>query len=96
MPDAIRTPTQALGGQRVSALTAANELGLTVIASASLMQSRLTAGLPDAVRTAFPNCATDAQRAISFTRSLPGVTTALAGMKTVEHVDENVGAVRRV
>lgn len=95
MPEAIRTPTQTLAGHRVSALTAASELGLTVFASASLMQSRLTSGLPDAVRAAFPHCATDAQRAISFTRSLPGVTAALVGMKTVEHVDENVGVFHR-
>jgi aryl-alcohol dehydrogenase-like predicted oxidoreductase len=92
MPEALRTATQPLGNQSVPALTAASELGLTVIASASLMQSRLASGLPQALRDAFPHCTTDAQRAISFTRSLPGVTSALVGMKTVEHVDENVGA----
>ena len=92
MQEAIRLPTQLVGGKLVPALEAASALGLTVFASASLMQSRLTSGLPEALRDAFPTCTTDAQRAIAFTRSLPGVTSALAGMKRVEHVDENIGA----
>lgn len=91
MPEAVREATQYVSGKLVPALTAVPELGLTAIASASLMQSRLTAGLPDAIRHAFPNCTSDAQRAISFTRALPGLTSVLVGMKTLEHVDENVG-----
>jgi aryl-alcohol dehydrogenase-like predicted oxidoreductase len=39
---------------------------------------------------AFASLETDAQRAIAFARSIPGVTTALVGMKRVEHVDENL------
>ena len=58
------------------------------------MQSRLTNGLPAAVHDLFPRCTTDAQRAIEFTRTLGGVATALAGMRTVRHVDENIGAAR--
>ena len=73
----------------------AGELGLTVVASASLMQSRLTTGLPEALRDHFPNATTDAQRAIEFTRTLPGVTVALVGMKSVGHVGENLEAARR-
>ena len=91
MQEAIRVPTQPLDGKLVSALSAASALGLTVIASASLMQSRLASGLPDALRESFPDCSTDAQRAVAFTRSLPGVTSALVGMKSAEHVDENIG-----
>jgi len=91
MPEAVRGATQFLAGRLVPALTAVSELGLTAIGSASLMQSRLASGLPDALRDAFPHCTSDAQRAISFARSLPGLTSALVGMKTVEHVDENVG-----
>jgi predicted aldo/keto reductase-like oxidoreductase len=91
MQEAIRLPTQPLDGKLVPALNAAVALGLTAVASASLMQSRLASGLPDALREAFPNCTTDAQRALAFVRSLPGVTSALAGMKSAEHVDENLG-----
>ena len=47
------------------------------------MQSRLTTGLPVAVRDSFPSLTTDAQRAIAFVRSLPGVTCALVGMRTL-------------
>jgi aryl-alcohol dehydrogenase-like predicted oxidoreductase len=91
MQEAVRVATQPLEGILVPALRAAAELGLTAFASASLMQSQLTSGLPQALRDAFPHCTTDAQRAISFTRLLPGVTAALVGMKRVEHVDENIG-----
>jgi aryl-alcohol dehydrogenase-like predicted oxidoreductase len=93
MPEAIRLPTQQLGGRRtVTLLEAAMELGIAVIASATLMQSQLATGLPAAVREVFPKLETDAQRAIAFTRTLPGVTSALVGMKQVAHVEENVRA----
>jgi aryl-alcohol dehydrogenase-like predicted oxidoreductase len=93
MSEAVRAPTQNLGGRRVvPLLQAAEELGISVVASASLMQSRLTAGLPPAVRDSFPSLATDAQRAIAFVRSLPGVSSALVGMRSRTHVDENIGA----
>ena len=94
MQESIRVATQPLDGTLVPVLTAASALGLTVVASASLMQSRLASGLPEALHEAFPSCTTDAQRAIAFTRSLPGVTTALVGMKRAEHVEENLGALR--
>jgi aryl-alcohol dehydrogenase-like predicted oxidoreductase len=93
MSDAIRVPTQRLGGRRVvPPLQATAELGISVVASASLMQSRLTSELPGAVRDTFPSLTTDAQRALAFVRSLPGVTCALVGMRTLAHVEENVAA----
>jgi aryl-alcohol dehydrogenase-like predicted oxidoreductase len=93
MPEAVRLPTQPLpGGKVVPVLEAARELGLSVTASATLMQSQLAANLPLPVRELFPSLATDAQRAVAFVRSLPGVTTALVGMKQRAHVEENLGA----
>jgi aryl-alcohol dehydrogenase-like predicted oxidoreductase len=95
MPEAVRLPTQPLpGGKIVPVLEAARELGLSVTASATLMQSQLTVNLPRAVRDVFPALRTDAQRALAFVRSLPGVTTALVGMKQQAHLDENLGAGR--
>ena len=94
MPEAVRVPTQSIGGRPVTAVEAATALGLTVVASATLMQSRLTANLPAAVADHFPALRTDAQRALAFARSLPGVATALVGMKRIEHVDENVATAR--
>jgi aryl-alcohol dehydrogenase-like predicted oxidoreductase len=94
MPEAARDATQPLKGTLATALDAAAALGLTVVASAPLMQAKLTTGLPVALRIPFPRCTTDAQRAIEFVRSMPGVTTVLVGMKRVEHVDENLAGVR--
>jgi aryl-alcohol dehydrogenase-like predicted oxidoreductase len=90
MPEAIRIPTQTVRGKTLPAAEAAAALDLMVAGSATLMQGKLTGGLPAALVDAFPSLETDAQRAIAFARSIPGVTTALVGMKRVEHVDENL------
>jgi aryl-alcohol dehydrogenase-like predicted oxidoreductase len=95
MTEAIRVPTQLLSGKRVCLLDAAAELGLSVVASASLMQSQLTRNLPAEVGAAFPSLETDAQRAIAFVRSLR-VCAALVGMRTLEHLTENLGAAAEV
>ncbi len=77
-----------------SVLQAAARLGIAVVASASLAQTRVLTNLPDAVRRLLPGLETDAQRAIQFTRSTPGIAVALAGMGRAEHVLENVGVAR--
>ena len=94
MPEAARLPTQPLGRKLVPLLEAADALGLGVVASAPLMQGRLSAGLPPAMSELFPACTSDAQRALRFASSLPGVATVLAGMRSVEHVQENLAAWR--
>ena len=94
MTEAIRTPSQRLGGGLVTVVEAAAELGITVIASASLLQARLATGLPQELQQHFPNLRTDAQRALSFVRTVPGVATALVGMKRDGHVEENLDAAR--
>src|SRR5829696_488443 len=77
MPEAARAPTQPLGRKLVPLLEAADALGVSVVASAPLMQGRLASGLPDKMRELFPGCTTDAQRALRFTSSLPGVSVVL-------------------
>lgn len=94
MPEAARLPTQPLGRKLVPTLEAAEALGLGVVASAPLMQGRLASGLPPETHELFPSCTTDAQRALRFAASLPGVATVLAGMRRQEHVRENVDAWR--
>lgn len=94
MPEAVRLPTQTVGGRTMTALEAASELGLTVVASASLMQGKLTTGLPAALSDHFPGARTDAQRALQFVRAIPGVASVLVGMKTPAHVDENMEVAR--
>lgn len=71
-------------------LAQAAEHGITAIASASLLQARLAQGLPAELAARFPGLQTDAQRALQFTRSTPGVTVALAGMSQAAHVAENL------
>ena len=91
MTEAVRLPTQHLDGGSVSLLDAARKLGISVIASATLMQSQLTRSLPKQVQQAYPGFKTDARRAIAFTQSLP-VAAALVGMKSRDHLEENLAA----
>jgi aryl-alcohol dehydrogenase-like predicted oxidoreductase len=91
MPEAVRLSTQRVRGRDMPFLHAAAELGVSVIASASLLQARLTSGLPPQVREALPGFSTDAQRALSFVTSLP-VSAALVGMRSIAHLDENLAA----
>ena len=74
-----------------SVLREAARLGIAVVASATLMQTRVLEHMPDAVAELLPGLATDAQRAIQFTRSTPGIAVALVGMSRREHVLENIG-----
>ncbi len=86
MPEAFTKPVE--GTHTIFEVAA--DLGITVIASASLLQSNLSRGLPDQAKTAIPGFETDAQRSIQFVRSCPGVTSALVGMSSVRHVEENL------
>ena len=81
-------------GERTTVLEAAARLGITVVASASLLQARLTQGLPEKLASVFPGANSDALRAIQFTRSTPGVASALVGMSRPEHVESNLAVAR--
>jgi aryl-alcohol dehydrogenase-like predicted oxidoreductase len=89
MTEAVRLPTQSLQGTLVPLLEAASHFGLTVVGSATLMQSQLTRSLPEQLRSAFPGFKTDARRAIAFAQSLP-LASALVGMKTIAHLEQNL------
>jgi aryl-alcohol dehydrogenase-like predicted oxidoreductase len=91
MAEARMATTQQVGRKLGSLLEVARAHRLMVFASASLLQGQLTQGLPAEVRSWFPGMRTDAQRAIQFVRSTPGITCALVGMSNVEHVRENLG-----
>ena len=94
MTEAFTETNQPTGNGRLSLCQAASSLGFAVMASASIAQGQLQSGLPDWLGTLFRGLKTDAQRAIQFVRSTPGVTTALVGMKTAAHVRENLEAAR--
>ncbi len=90
MVEACMFPNQEIERREVSFLEAARYFGITVMTSVPTLQGRLSRGLPEKIQKAFPNLKTDAQRAIQFVRSTPGITTALVGMKQAAHVEENL------
>jgi aryl-alcohol dehydrogenase-like predicted oxidoreductase len=90
MTEAITQQPEKVDGRQASVLEVAGGAGINVIASATLLQSKLSRGLPAALAERIPGFVTDAQRAIQFTRSTPGITVALVGMSNAEHVRENL------
>ena len=94
MPEALTHTNQKFGAQLLSTLEVAAQLGITVYASASLLQGRTTQNLPPMLREAFGPLETDAGRSLQFVRSTPGLTTALVGMKQEKHVAENLALLK--
>lgn len=94
MTEALSNANQQVDGKSVTLLEAAQHLGVTVMCSASVLQGQLTRNLPDLIRDTFEGLETDGQRALQFVRSTPGVTTALVGMKQLNHVEENLKTAR--
>jgi len=90
MVEAYAFANQEVEGREVSFLEAARHFGITVMTSVPTMQGKLSRGLPAQIKETFQGLSTDAQRAIQFVRSTPGITTALVGMKQIAHVQENL------
>jgi aryl-alcohol dehydrogenase-like predicted oxidoreductase len=89
MTELFTRANQRVGNEVVTLVEAARRLGVYVMASASVYQGQLTRNLPPVVAQFLPGLDTDAQRALQFVRSTPGVGTALLGMKSAAHVEEN-------
>jgi aryl-alcohol dehydrogenase-like predicted oxidoreductase len=95
MPHAAAYRSQETGRGRMAALEAARALGLGTFGSASILQGSLAgAELPENVAAAFPEASTSAQRALQFARSVPGITTALVGVSSLEHAAEDFALAR--
>jgi len=90
MPEALSARSQRENGKGVPVLHVARAHGMLVFASASLLQQKLTESLPEETHAWFPGLNKDAQRAIQFVRSTPGIACALVGMSRREHVQENL------
>ncbi len=88
MTEALTLPNQDFQDKQTTIVEAASGLGVQIIASASLLQGRVARRLPPFVAQAI-GLEDDAQRALQFARSLPGVTTALVGMRHAEHARAN-------
>src|SRR5262249_30812033 len=76
MPEAYGLINQRLGKEKLSLLSAAAKLGIAVAGSATLYQGNLTHDLPPVVGKIL-GLQTDAENAIHFSRSAPGLATAL-------------------
>ncbi|MFB6268741.1 MAG: aldo/keto reductase [Halobacterium sp.] len=91
MADAFTVESQEGPEGDQSVLWYAHEAGLNVFTSASLAQGQVLEGIPEDVDERLRGD-TLAQRGLNFARSAPGVTAALAGTTSPEHVRENVAA----
>jgi predicted aldo/keto reductase-like oxidoreductase len=89
MPEGYAFRNQKLAGEPASTLALAAAAGVVVVGSATLYQGQLTRDLPAFVRERL-GMATDSESAIQFSRSAPGLATALVGMSRQEHVDANL------
>jgi aryl-alcohol dehydrogenase-like predicted oxidoreductase len=94
MPEALTVSNQTFQGAEVSLLEAARALEVTVVASASILQGKVARDLSPDIREPLGSLASDALTAIQFTRSTPGITTALVGMSHLAHVEENLQLAR--
>jgi aryl-alcohol dehydrogenase-like predicted oxidoreductase len=89
MPEAYGLANQRVDREKMPILSAAARLGIAVMGSATLYQARLTQGLPGLVGRIL-GMKNDAENAIQFSRSAPGLTTSLIGMGLKEHVVANL------
>lgn len=71
-----------------STIQAAHQLGVYLMASHTLFKGHLASQAMDAVMQAMPMLKNDAQRAIQFNRSTPGVGTTLVGVSTPAHLED--------
>jgi aryl-alcohol dehydrogenase-like predicted oxidoreductase len=88
MTEALTQGNQMVRDRERTLAEAAADLNITLIASASLLQGQVARNLPRFVAEAF-GLENDAERALQFARSAPGITTALVGMSRAEHVKAN-------
>jgi aryl-alcohol dehydrogenase-like predicted oxidoreductase len=89
MPEALLRPNQIVEGKTMATVQAARALKITLVTSAALLQGQLTRNLPPYIGAAL-GLKKDSASALQFARSVPGVTTALAGMSRVDHVRANL------
>ena len=89
MTEALTLPNQAIDSRTLPMIEAAHALGITLVASASLLQGQVARNLPPFIAEAL-GLENDAERALQFVLSTPGISTALVGMSHVEHVRENL------
>jgi predicted aldo/keto reductase-like oxidoreductase len=95
MPEGYVMANQQFEKEMMSTLEFAKRAGIAVVGSASLYQGQLTRNLPAFVvdKIGLKN---DAERALQFARSAPGILTSLVGMGRPSHVLDNVATAANV
>jgi aryl-alcohol dehydrogenase-like predicted oxidoreductase len=88
MTEALTQGNQMVRERERTMAEAAADLDIALVGSAALLQGQVARNLPRFVAEAF-GLENDAERALQFARSSPGITTALVGMSRVEHVKAN-------
>jgi aryl-alcohol dehydrogenase-like predicted oxidoreductase len=88
MTEALTLGNQSIHSETKTVMEAADELGVQLIASASLLQGQVAQNLPGFVAEAL-GLESDVERALQFARSAPGITAALVGMSRTAHVEMN-------
>jgi aryl-alcohol dehydrogenase-like predicted oxidoreductase len=88
MTEALTVGNQKVRARHRTIMEAASDLDVTLIGSASLLQGQVARNLPGFVTEAF-GLENDAERALQFARSAPGITTALVGMSQLKHAKAN-------
>ena len=81
-------------GSEASTLQAALQLKLYTVASHGLFKGHLAHHAVDILTQAMPRLANNAQRALQFNRSTPGLGTTLVGMSTPAHLDDVLAVAR--
>ncbi len=89
MTEALSRANQQLDARTLPMIEAAHALDVTLVASASLLQGKVARDLPPFIAEAL-GLESDAERALQFVRSTPGITTALVGMSRAEHACANL------
>lgn len=77
-----------------STIQAAFQLKVYVIASHTLLKGHLARQSTDTVARTLPGLANDAQRAMQFNRSTPGLGTSLVGISSDAHLDDMLAVAR--
>jgi aryl-alcohol dehydrogenase-like predicted oxidoreductase len=91
--EASAVGTQRVDGRVRPALEAIHEEGLIALTSASLMQGGLLGRVTEQARELM-GVDSDVAAGLQFARSAPGVTSALVGMGSPEHVTANLDALK--
>ena len=92
MLEAWALKNQSVDGVTVPLAEAAATLGITLVASASMLQADLLRRIKTRTLSRFPGVASAAHLCLRFNRAVPGITTSLVGMSNPDHVADNLGA----